>query len=91
MIKFNEMVLSDELQKAIADLNFMTPTPIQQETIPWLLENDTDLIARAQTGTGKTAAFGLPVLSKTDTGKNIVQTLILCPTRELCVQITKDF
>jgi ATP-dependent RNA helicase DeaD len=91
MKKFNEMVLPDELQKAIADLNFITPTPIQKETIPWLLENDTDLIAQAQTGTGKTAAFGLPVLSKTSTDRLIVQTIVLCPTRELCMQITKDF
>ncbi len=91
MKKFNEMVLSDELQKAIADLNFITPTPVQEESIPWLLEHDTDLIAQAQTGTGKTAAFGLPVLSKTNVKNNVVQTLILCPTRELCIQITKDF
>jgi len=91
MKKFNEMVLSEALQKAIEDLNFVTPTPIQKETIPWLLDNDTDLIAQAQTGTGKTAAFGLPVLSKTDSSRQIVQTLILCPTRELCMQITKDF
>jgi ATP-dependent RNA helicase DeaD len=91
MKKFNELGLSDALQKAVADLNFITPTPIQKETIPWLLDHDTDLIAQAQTGTGKTAAFGFPVLSKTDSKNKVVQTLILCPTRELCVQITKDF
>lgn len=91
MKKFNEMSLPDALQKAVVDLNFITPTPIQMESIPWLLNHDTDLIAQAQTGTGKTAAFGFPVLSKTDSKHNIVQTLILCPTRELCMQITKDF
>lgn len=91
MKKFNDLSLSDALQKAVTDLNFITPTPIQMETIPWLLDHDTDLIAQAQTGTGKTAAFGFPVLSKTDSKRNVVQTLILCPTRELCMQITKDF
>lgn len=91
MNTFSKMVLPEAIYKAAADLNYITPTPIQQEAIPWLLENDSDLIALAQTGTGKTAAFGFPTLTKTDVTKNEVQTLILCPTRELCVQITNDF
>jgi ATP-dependent RNA helicase DeaD len=90
-MKFNEMNLPTAIQKAADDLNYITPTPIQQEAIPWLLENDTDLIALSQTGTGKTAAFGFPVLTKTDSKRLIVQTIILCPTRELCMQITRDF
>lgn len=91
MKQFSEMVLPEAIHKAANDLNYITPTPIQMETIPWLMENDTDLIGLAQTGTGKTAAFGFPTLSKTDSSKKTVQTIILCPTRELCVQITKDF
>jgi ATP-dependent RNA helicase DeaD len=90
MNKFSDMVLPEAIQHAAADLNYETPTPIQQEAIPWLLENDTDLIGISQTGTGKTAAFGFPILTQTDSRRLVVQTLILCPTRELCVQITKD-
>jgi len=90
-MNFNEMQLPQVILRAIQDLNFITPTPIQQEAIPWLLENDTDLIALSQTGSGKTAAFGFPVLTKTNAERIEVQTLILCPTRELCMQITRDF
>lgn len=91
MTNFTDISLPEPLLRAIKDLGFISPTPIQEETIPWLLENDSDLIAMAQTGTGKTAAFGLPVLSETDIERPEVQTLILCPTRELCIQIGKDF
>jgi ATP-dependent RNA helicase DeaD len=91
VFKFTDITLPEPLLRAAADLNFVTPTPIQELTIPWLLENDTDLIALAQTGTGKTAAFGFPILSQTDIENFNVQTLILCPTRELCLQITSDF
>lgn len=91
MTNFTDISLPEPLLRAIKDLGFISPTPIQEETIPWLLENDSDLIAMAQTGTGKTAAFGLPVLSETDIERTEVQTLILCPTRELCIQIGKDF
>ncbi|MDZ4182570.1 MAG: DEAD/DEAH box helicase [Candidatus Cloacimonadaceae bacterium] len=90
MTKFIDITLPEPLQRAAADLNYEHPTPIQDQTIEWLLENDTDLIALAQTGTGKTAAFGFPILSQTDIEKPFVQTIILCPTRELCIQITKD-
>jgi len=72
-------------------LGFTEPTPIQKETIPFLIEKEQDLIALAQTGTGKTAAFGLPIIEKVDVKKNLPQAIILCPTRELCLQITKDF
>ena len=87
---FSEIGLNKNIQKAIADLGFETPTPIQQESIPYLLENETDLIALAQTGTGKTAAFGLPVLHKIEVDRKLPQAIILCPTRELCLQITRD-
>ena len=87
---FSEIGLNKNLQKAIADLGFETPTPIQQESIPYLLENETDLIALAQTGTGKTAAFGLPVLHKVEVDRKLPQAIILAPTRELCLQIAKD-
>lgn len=90
MTKFTDINLPEPILRAIQDLGFISPTPIQEETIPWLLENDQDLIGLAQTGTGKTAAFGLPILSETDIEQLTVQTLILCPTRELCLQINKD-
>ena len=88
---FSEINLKKEIQKAIIDLGFTEPTPIQKETIPFLIEKKQDLIALAQTGTGKTAAFGLPIIEKVDVKKNLPQAIILCPTRELCLQITKDF
>ena len=87
---FSETELNKNIQKAIIDLGFETLTPIQQEVIPYLLENETDLIALAQTGTGKTAAFGLPVLHKIEVERKLPQAIILCPTRELCLQIAKD-
>ncbi|MGY8987268.1 MAG: DEAD/DEAH box helicase [Flavobacteriales bacterium] len=87
---FSEIGLNNDILKAITDLGFETPTPIQQEAIPFVLDEETDLIALAQTGTGKTAAFGLPVIQKIDSDRNQTQAIILCPTRELCLQITKD-
>lgn len=87
---FNDTGLKLELLEAIQELGYVNPTPIQQETIPFLLENKQDLIALAQTGTGKTAAFSLPVLEQIDIEDKTVQALILCPTRELCLQIAKD-
>lgn len=89
-MKFSETNLDKHLQQAVANLGFETLTPIQQEAIPFLLENDNDLIALAQTGTGKTAAFGLPVLNKIELSRKLPQAIILCPTRELCLQISKD-
>jgi ATP-dependent RNA helicase DeaD len=87
---FKELGLNDALMKAIEDMGFENPTPIQQQTIPLLKEKSTDLVALAQTGTGKTAAFGLPILNTLDTNTKDTQALILSPTRELCVQITND-
>ena len=90
MIYFKEMALNKELQSALETINFVNPTPIQEKAIPFILENSQDLIALAQTGTGKTAAFGLPLLNMLDTTSKAVQAFILCPTRELCLQITRD-
>ena len=87
---FSEIDLNKNLQKAISDLGFKNPTPIQEKSIPYLLENEGDLIALAQTGTGKTAAFGIPILQKINLTKKHPQAIILCPTRELCLQISKD-
>lgn len=90
MITFNETGLSPEILRALAEMGFENPTPIQEKTLPQILESKNDLVALAQTGTGKTAAFGLPVIQLTDLSDRNVQTLILCPTRELGLQITKD-
>lgn len=90
MENFNALGLSQEVLKAISEMGFVTPTPIQQQTIPTLLSKSCDLVALAQTGTGKTAGFGLPLIELIDPANRNTQALILCPTRELCVQITKD-
>ncbi len=90
MIKFEEFNLCDEIVLAITELGFVNPTPIQEKTIPVLLESRNDLIALAQTGTGKTACFGLPILQQIDSEQKSVQSIVLCPTRELCIQISKD-
>ena len=87
---FLNFSLKSDLLKSIKELGFNSPTPIQSKVIPHLMSSDQDLIASAQTGTGKTAAFGLPLLDLTNTKVTNVQTLILCPTRELCIQITND-
>jgi len=84
------MGLSPEILKGIKELGFETATPIQEKVIPYLLEKKRDLIGLAQTGTGKTAAFGLPALQTLRPGAMIPQLLILSPTRELCMQITRD-
>jgi ATP-dependent RNA helicase DeaD len=91
MSTFNEMGLVPELLRAVEELGFSTPTPVQQKTIPLILNSGNDLVVLAQTGTGKTAAFGLPVLQLSDIKATHLQTLVLCPTRELCMQITADF
>ncbi|TLX75214.1 DEAD/DEAH box helicase [Labilibacter sediminis] len=90
MITFEEIGLMPEVLKAIGEMGFVNPTPIQEKTIPGLRETNQDLVALAQTGTGKTAAFGLPIIEKIDTSNKKVQSLVLCPTRELALQITKD-
>lgn len=90
MSNFTDFGLNDNIIKAISELGFESPTPIQEKTIPAITTSSTDLVALAQTGTGKTAGFGLPILQLLDTKAKSVQTLILCPTRELCLQITND-
>lgn len=89
-MKFSDLGLSSELLAGIEKLGFETPTPVQGEVIPYLLEHDDDVVALAQTGTGKTAAFGLPLLEMLDVEHRSPQALILCPTRELCMQIARD-
>ena len=90
MPTFKELGLRHELVQALDKLGFTTPTPIQEKSIPQVLGGKEDLIALAQTGTGKTAAFSLPVLHQLDTDSKKVQCIVLCPTRELCLQIAKD-
>ena len=90
MDNFKQTRLHPDILKAITKMGFETPTPIQAKTIPHLMASTHDLIATAQTGTGKTAAFGLPSIHLTDIEDRRTQTLVLCPTRELCMQITKD-
>ncbi|GEC72186.1 ATP-dependent RNA helicase DeaD [Flavobacterium flevense] len=90
MNKFEQLGLSESLLKAILDLGFENPSEVQEKAIPLLLEKDTDLVALAQTGTGKTAAFGFPVIQKIDADNRNTQALILSPTRELCLQITNE-
>jgi len=87
---FEETGLKPEILKAIAEMGFENPTPIQEQTISHLINSTQDLVALAQTGTGKTAAFGLPVINNISMQIKEVQSLILCPTRELCLQITRD-
>lgn len=87
---FTESNLSPNLLKAIGELGYEKPTEIQKQAIPFILEDERDLIALAATGTGKTAAFSLPVLEQIDESSRTIQFLVLCPTRELCLQITKD-
>ena len=89
-LTFNDLSLQAQILKGLDDLGFETPTPIQAQAIPHLLESDGDLIALAQTGTGKTATFSLPILNQIDTDDNTVQAIILTPTRELCLQICRD-
>ena len=90
MKTFKETGLNKNLLEAISKLGFESPTPIQEKTIPILMESTKDVIATAETGTGKTAAFGLPILNMIDANENITQSLVLCPTRELCIQIALD-
>ena len=87
---FTESNLSPEILQAIGELGFVSPTEIQKQTIPFISSDIRDLIALAQTGTGKTAAFSLPILDMIDDASRKIQFLVLCPTRELCLQITKD-
>ncbi len=87
---FRELNLKDDILSAIEELGYVQPMPVQEKTIPFMLEQTADLVALAQTGTGKTAAFGLPVLNIIDASLKQVQALVLAPTRELCIQISND-
>jgi ATP-dependent RNA helicase DeaD len=91
MISFSDFALREELTRAVSDMGFTTPTPIQEKTIPFLLDTPIDIIGLAQTGTGKTAAFGLPLLNRLDLENPDIQALVLSPTRELCMQIEVEF
>jgi len=90
MISFEELGVMPELLRAIGDMGFECPMPVQEQVIPELLGESRDLVALAQTGTGKTAAFGLPLLQLTDSSRREPQALVLAPTRELCLQIAGD-
>ncbi|MCP3923318.1 MAG: DEAD/DEAH box helicase [Desulfobacterales bacterium] len=88
---FSELNLNSQIIKAVEKIGFVNPTPIQEEAIPAIIEGENDLVGLAQTGTGKTAAFGLPMMELIDFDQKHVQGLVICPTRELCLQITEDF
>jgi len=90
MKTFKDSGLRQEILTALAEIGFESPTPIQSKSIPHLMSSEQDIIASAQTGTGKTAAFGLPSIHMTQIDKKMPQTLVMCPTRELCIQIAQD-
>ena len=90
MKTFEELGVCESIRKAIDELGFVHPMPVQEAVIPYLLANENDVIALAQTGTGKTAAFGIPLLERIDTKRRETQALVLSPTRELCLQIADD-
>ena len=90
MNKFEQLGLNESLLMAIKDMGFENPSEVQEKAIPLLLDQDIDIVALAQTGTGKTAAFGFPLIQKIDAENKSTQALILSPTRELCLQITNE-
>lgn len=90
MKTFEELGVAPEIRRAIEEMGYENPMPVQEEVIPYLLDQIRDVIALAQTGTGKTAAFGLPLLQQVDVKRNVPQALVLAPTRELCLQIAGD-
>ena len=90
MKTFEELGVAPEIRRAIEEMGFVNPMPVQEEVIPYLLGENNDIVALAQTGTGKTAAFGLPLIQKVDIDNVVPQSLVLCPTRELCLQIAGD-
>ena len=89
-MNFEELGLRPELLKATEKMGFVEPMPIQEQVIPYMLNENADLVGLAQTGTGKTAAFGLPILNMIDVNEKKIQALVLSPTRELCIQIAND-
>lgn len=90
MLSFEELGVNENLRRAIEEMGFENPMPVQEKVIPVLLNGDHDVVGLAQTGTGKTAAFGLPVIQRINTDRKVPQALILAPTRELCLQIAGD-
>ncbi|MEI6455688.1 MAG: DEAD/DEAH box helicase [bacterium] len=90
MITFEELGIREDIALALTELGFESPMPVQEKVIPLLLGKKTDIVALAQTGTGKTAAYGVPLIQQADTGSATPEALVLCPTRELCLQITND-
>src|SRR5699024_12591053 len=88
-LSFADLNLSQPILQGLADMSFEEPTPVQVQCIPPLLE-EKDVVGQAQTGTGKTAAFGIPVVQQTDIDIQEVQTIIMCPTRELAIQVTGE-
>ena len=90
MSTFKELGVSNEILRAIEEMGYEHPMPVQEEVIPYLLGTGNDVVALAQTGTGKTAAFGLPLIQKVQVNDFNPQALILSPTRELCIQIAND-
>ncbi len=90
MISFTDLGIASDILKGLSSLGFEEPTPVQAEVIPLMLEKPTDLVSLAQTGTGKTAAFGIPLIQLTNTKSKKTQGLVLCPTRELCMQVERD-
>ena len=90
MKTFEELGVSEEIRRAIEEMGFENPMPVQEEVSPYLLGTRNDVIALAQTGTGKTAAFGIPLLQRIDTRIPQTQAIVLSPTRELCLQIADD-
>ncbi len=90
MTSFKDLGINDTLLKGIAELGFTQPTPVQEKVIPLMLKERVDLVSLAQTGTGKTAAFGIPLIHWASPSKRHTQGLVLCPTRELCIQVAKD-
>ena len=90
MIQFTEIGVRKDIYEGLSALGFVSPTPVQEQVIPLILEKRGDIVSLAQTGTGKTAAFGVPLIQLVDTEKKQIQAVVLCPTRELCVQVAKD-
>ncbi len=91
MTTFEELGINNGISAGLTELGFTAPTAVQEQVIPAMLNGSSDIIALAQTGTGKTAAFGLPLIQLVESGKNAIQALVLCPTRELCRQVAADF
>ncbi len=90
MTVFKELGLKPEIVESISEMGFTKPSPVQEKVIPFILNSKKDLIALAQTGTGKTAAYGLPILNQIKSTDRFLQAIILCPTRELCIQLSTD-